>query len=37
MGVSLQDLITLAKAGYTPGQVKELITLSEKVTETSLF
>lgn len=33
MGVSLQDLITLAKAGYTPGQVKELITLSEKVTE----
>ena len=33
MGVSLQDLITLAKAGYTPGQVKELITLSEKVME----
>lgn len=33
MGVSLQDLITLAKAGYTPGQVKELITLSERVME----
>ena len=33
MGVSLQDLITLAKAGYTPGQVKDLITLSEKVME----
>ena len=30
MGVSIGDLITLAKAGYTPGQVKELITLSEK-------
>lgn len=30
MGVSLTDLITLAKAGYTPGQVKELIALSEK-------
>ena len=31
MGVSIGDLITLAKAGYTPAQVKELITLSEKV------
>ena len=30
MGVSIGDLITLAKAGYTPAQVKELITLSEK-------
>lgn len=30
MGVSITDLIALAKAGYTPGQVKELITLSEK-------
>mgnify|MGYP006923266470 CR=1 FL=1 len=30
MGVSISDLITLAKAGYTPGQVKELISLSEK-------
>lgn len=30
MGVSIADLITLAKAGYTPSQVKELITLSEK-------
>lgn len=27
MGVNLGDLITLAKAGYTPGQVKELLTL----------
>ena len=35
MGVSLQDLILLAKAGYTPGQVKELITLSEKVPEST--
>ena len=33
MGVSLADLITLAKAGYTPGQVKELIALSEKEPE----
>ena len=31
MGISLTDLITLAKAGYTPGQVKELMSLSEKV------
>lgn len=30
MGISITDLITLAKAGYTPGQVKELISLSEK-------
>ena len=30
MGVSLTDLITLAKAGYTPGQVKELISLDVK-------
>ena len=30
MGVSLSDLITLAKAGYTPGQVKELMTLDVK-------
>lgn len=30
MGVSLTDLITLAKAGYTPGQVKELMTLDVK-------
>lgn len=29
MGVSLTDLIALAKAGYTPANVKELITLSE--------
>lgn len=31
MGVSLSDLIALAKAGYTPANVKELITLSETV------
>ena len=31
MGVSIKDLIELAKAGYTPANVKELITLSEKV------
>ena len=30
MGVSLSDLIALAKAGYTPAQVKELMSLSEK-------
>ena len=30
MGVSISDLIALAKAGYTPAQVKEIITLSEK-------
>lgn len=30
MGINLSDIITLAKAGYTPAQVKELITLSEK-------
>ena len=29
MGVSLTDLIALAKAGYTPANVKELISLSE--------
>lgn len=29
MGVSLKDLIELAKAGYTPANVKELISLSE--------
>lgn len=34
MGVSIGDLITLAKAGYTPAQVKELITLSEKAEQT---
>ena len=34
MGVSIGDLITLAKAGYTPAQVKELITLSEKDEQT---
>lgn len=34
MGVSISDLIALAKAGYTPGQVKELIALSEKEPET---
>lgn len=34
MGVSITDLIALAKAGYTPGQVKELIALSEKEPET---
>lgn len=33
MGINLADLITLAKAGYTPAQVKELITLSEKETD----
>ena len=31
MGVSLSDLIALAKAGYTPANVKELISLSETV------
>ena len=35
MGVSLTDLIALAKAGYTPGQVKELISLSEKEQQTT--
>lgn len=30
MSVSIKDLIELAKAGYTPAAVKELITLSEK-------
>lgn len=35
MGVSIGDLITLAKAGYTPAQVKELITLSEKAEQTT--
>ena len=29
MGVSLKDLIELAKAGYTPANVRELISLSE--------
>lgn len=29
MGVSLTDLIALAKAGYTPAAVKELIALSD--------
>lgn len=32
MGISLSDLITLAKAGYTPGQVKELMKLDVTVT-----
>ena len=30
MGVSLTDLIALAKAGYTPANIRELISLSEK-------
>lgn len=30
MGVSISDLIALAKAGYTPANVKEILTLSEK-------
>lgn len=30
MGLSLSDLVSLAKAGYTPANVKELIALSEK-------
>ena len=30
MVVSISDLIALAKAGYTPANVKEIITLSEK-------
>lgn len=30
MGVSLKDLIDLAKAGYTPANIRELISLSEK-------
>ena len=30
MGLSLSDLVSLAKAGYTPTNVKELIALSEK-------
>lgn len=35
MGITITDLIALAKAGYTPGQVKELITLSEREPETT--
>lgn len=27
MGISISDMIALAKAGYTPGQVKELMTM----------
>lgn len=30
MGLSLMDLVSLAKAGYKPADVKELIALSEK-------
>lgn len=30
MGLNLSDLVSLAKAGYTPANVKELIALSEK-------
>lgn len=29
MGISIIDLVALAKAGYSPKQVKELISLSE--------
>ena len=34
MGISITDIVALAKAGYTPGQVKELITLSETSQQT---
>ena len=27
MGISISDMIALAKAGYTPSQVKELMTM----------
>lgn len=30
MGVTLKDLADLARAGYTPAQVKEIIALSDK-------
>lgn len=33
MGLSITDIVALARAGYKPADVKELITLSEKVTE----
>ena len=33
MGLSIPDIVALAKAGYKPGDVKELITLSEKVSD----
>ena len=30
MGISIKDLADLARAGFTPASVKEIITLSEK-------
>ena len=33
MGLSISDIVALAKAGYRPADVKELITLSEKVSD----
>lgn len=33
MGLSIPDIVALAKAGYKPVDVKELITLSEKVSD----
>ncbi len=31
MGITLNDIVALAKQGYKPGDVKELISLSETV------
>lgn len=31
MGITLNDIVALAKQGYKPGDIKELISLSEKV------
>ena len=30
MGITLNDIVALAKLGYNPGDIKELISLSEK-------
>lgn len=30
MGITLNDIVALAKQGYKPGDIKELISLSEK-------
>ena len=29
MGITLNDIVALAKQGYKPGDIKELISLSE--------
>lgn len=33
MGLNISDIVALAKAGYKPAEVKELIALSEKETQ----